>query len=233
MKKAHIHLAASRIHKWLALIIGIQFLLWFTSGLVMSILPIEKTRGEHLVARHRGAVLPAGIDLSKLKVGPVQTIHIVVPNGRALAWTEQADGRTQLFDVASGARQLGISSSEAVAIARAAWLGNPAARTTVAPVSNNSIEYGGRVPAWRVTFDQPADTRVYVESQTGKISAVRTANWRIYDFFWSLHIMDWKTHENFNTPWLIAFAAGALVMGLAGVLLLVFRWPMRIRRRRV
>ena len=33
-----------------------------------------------------------------------------------------------------------------------------------------------------------------------------TGAWRLYDFFLSLHIMDWKNHEDFNTPWLLAFA---------------------------
>ena len=36
-----VHVGASKIHKWLALIIGIQVLLWVVSGSVMSILPIE------------------------------------------------------------------------------------------------------------------------------------------------------------------------------------------------
>ena len=40
--RTRFHLAASRVHKWLALIIGAQLLIWFTSGVIMSFLPIEK-----------------------------------------------------------------------------------------------------------------------------------------------------------------------------------------------
>lgn len=42
--------------------------------------------------------------------------------------------------------------------------------------------------------------------------------------------MDWKNHEDFNTPWLLAFAIGGLLFGLAGTVLLFMRWPIRRRR---
>ena len=36
-------------HKWLALMVGLQVIAWASSGLFMSVVPIEKVRGEHLV----------------------------------------------------------------------------------------------------------------------------------------------------------------------------------------
>ena len=44
--------------------------------------------------------------------------------------------------------------------------------------------------------------------------------------------MDWKNHEDFNTPWLLAFAIGGLLLGLAGTILLFMRWPMVRRKAR-
>lgn len=48
-----LHIGASKVHKWLSLIIGVQLLLWFASGALMSFLPIEKVRGEQIIARDR------------------------------------------------------------------------------------------------------------------------------------------------------------------------------------
>ena len=48
-RRHRLHLFASRLHKWLALFIGAQLLIWFASGALMSFLPIDKVRGEHLV----------------------------------------------------------------------------------------------------------------------------------------------------------------------------------------
>lgn len=100
-------------------------------------------------------------------------------------------------------------------------------------VTNRSTEYRGALPAWQVALDDSDATRVYVDAATGRIAAVRTSTWRLYDFFWGLHIMDWKNHENFNTPWLMAFAVGSLGLGVAGSVLLYMRWPRRSRRRAV
>ena len=74
---------------------------------------------------------------------------------------------------------------------------------------------------------------MFVAAATGQITAVRTGTWRLYDFVWGLHIMDWQNHENFNSWWLLGFAGAGLVMGLAGSVLLLMRWPLRRRRRRV
>lgn len=42
---------AVRVHKWLALIVGVQIILWIAGGVVMSVLPLAEVRGEHNMAR--------------------------------------------------------------------------------------------------------------------------------------------------------------------------------------
>jgi uncharacterized iron-regulated membrane protein len=44
-RRHRLHLGASRLHKWLALIIGAQLLIWFASGALMSFWPIEEIHG--------------------------------------------------------------------------------------------------------------------------------------------------------------------------------------------
>lgn len=56
--RSRVHFGASRVHKWLALIIGAQLLIWFASGAFMSFLPIEKVHGGHLVARDTPNPIP-------------------------------------------------------------------------------------------------------------------------------------------------------------------------------
>jgi uncharacterized iron-regulated membrane protein len=71
-----------------------------------------------------------------------------------------------------------------------------------------------------VQFNDPEGLRIYVSPTTGKVVARRTNTWRVYDFLWSLHIMDYREHEDFNHPLLIACAAGLLVLALTGCVLL-------------
>lgn len=228
------HLYASRIHKWLAIIVGVQLLLWFASGALMSFLPIDRVHGDHLVDRKAIAVLPAGAPLANPAsylsgvAGPVASVTIHMQLGRPIAEVTTSSG-ARLFDAVSGAALQQIDRRQAERIARAAWRGKDRPAVVVDRVIEESPEYRGSLPAWRVGFADDDATRVFVAADTGRITAVRTGTWRLYDFFWGLHIMDWKNHTDFNTPWLLGFALGGLVLWMGGAVLLYMRWPVRLR----
>ena len=234
--RTRFHLAASRVHKWLALIIGAQLLIWFASGAIMSFLPIDKVRGEHLVSRESVVAIPTGVALVPpqrilAQAGAqveAMTWHML--DDRAVAELTTAKG-VRLFDAATGAALPQVDAKLATRIAETAWKSVDKPKSTASLVTEESPEYRAALPAWRIAFTDPDETSVFVARDTGRITAVRTGTWRLYDFFWSLHIMDWKNHENFNTWWLLAFAIGGLVLGLAGTILLFMRWPFRRRRR--
>ena len=48
------------IHKWLALLMAIQILFWFVSGLFFAAFPIERVRSEHAIAAGRAE--PVALD---------------------------------------------------------------------------------------------------------------------------------------------------------------------------
>jgi len=80
--RTRVHLAASRVHKWLALVIGAQLLIWFASGVIMSFLPIDKVRGEHLVDRKAIATIPPDTPM----VAPATLIAQAGAPVEAVAW---------------------------------------------------------------------------------------------------------------------------------------------------
>lgn len=233
--KLRLHLLASRTHKWLAIIIGAQLLLWFASGALMSFLPIDRVHGDHLVDRKAVTALPRGVALAPpsaviaAEEAPIEAVTYRMWLGRPVAEVATAKG-TRLFDASTGRVLPAPTASQAEAIARSAWRGSGRPTATVKRIERVSPEYRGTLPAWRVAFNDPDTTRVFVTTDTGRIAAVRTGTWRLYDFFWGLHIMDWTNHENFNTLWLLAFAIGGLVLWLGGAVLLYMRWPKRRRR---
>ena len=81
-------------------------------------------------------------------------------------------------------------------------------------------------PAWGIRFADGA--RVYVDAESGAVLALRTRQWRWYDWMWGLHIMDLRGREDTSHPVLIAAAALALLATLIGLVLL----PFAARRRR-
>ena len=102
------------------------------------------------------------------------------------------------------------------------------------PVSAETTQYRGPLPAWRVAFADANETAIYVTADTGRVTALRTDLWRIYDFLWGLHIMDWQAHENINHWWLWATAALSLVVAISGTIMFPsrFKWGARFRRAR-
>ena len=73
---------------------------------------------------------------------------------------------------------------------------------------------------WRVNFSDRSNTSIYVSASTGEILERRNSFWRIRDFFWMLHIMDYPGRENFNNPLIITVALIAIWLGISGFLLL-------------
>jgi hypothetical protein len=119
-----------------------------------------------------------------------------------------------------------VSEAEARAAARR-WY-KPAAEIVAArhtPADRPPIDLRRERPAWGIAF---ADgTTVYIDAETGSLLAVRSRQWRIFDFMWGLHIMDLQTREETSHPILIASSAIALVAVILGVILL----PRRRARR--
>ncbi len=203
----------------------------------MSFLPIDRVRGEHLVDREKVMMIPAGSNFAdpaqiRAKAGePVEAINWHMMGSHVVAEVTTANG-VKLFDAQTGELMPSVGAAQATAIANAAWKSAAKPASKASRVTTESPEYRAALPAWRIAYADPDATSIFVAVDTGKITAVRTGTWRLYDFFWSLHIMDWKNHENFNTWWLRAFAIGGLVLGLAGSVLLLMRWPLRRKRRK-
>ena len=231
-----LHIGASMVHRWLALLIGAQAIVWFASGLIMSLLPIDVVHGDHRIDRNAEPALsvdqtfaPVPALLANAGV-PVRQLQHRMLLGRPVVEAQLADGKIRLLDARTAAPLPPIDMRAAAAIAGRAYRGGPAV-PTIERVERPSTEYRGSLPAWRASFPDKDATRIYVSAETGRLTSVRTGTWRLYDFFWGLHIMDWTEHERFNTPWLMAFAAGGLVFGVAGAILLFMRWPRRRRRK--
>ncbi|MEL0657488.1 hypothetical protein V6257_21200, partial [Pseudoalteromonas issachenkonii] len=64
-------------------------------------------------------------------------------------------------------------------------------------------------------------TTLYLSENNGKVLTVRSTLWRIFEFFWMLHIMDYDQREDFNNPLLISFSANRVLFWLSGILLLI------------
>ncbi|MET1111240.1 MAG: PepSY domain-containing protein [Allosphingosinicella sp.] len=216
-----------RWHIWLGWIVGLPFLAWTISGLVMVARPIETVRGEALIAE--APPLPAGLAPVAPALGPRPLASLrLEPGPDGAKWLlKYADGGTRLADPATGRLLPPLRPADAARIVEARYTG----KARVAAVDRTRaeappIDFRRKVAAWRVTMSD--GTRFYLDHATGEILARRTSWWRFYDLMWGFHIMDLKTREDAHNPLLIGFGIAALVTILLALVML----PLTLRRRR-
>jgi len=211
-----------KLHKWIGLLIAIQFLLWMGSGVVMSLLDASKVHGKEFRVKPpappiwpRNALDPSAVlEASKEGVSAVTSGWVL----DRPVYQLQGDKRSWLVGAVDG-RPLAIDAALAGAIARASYSGKGQAGTV--RLLDYSLEARAhKEPVWRVDFDDADETTVYVSARSGKVLEHRNSTWRLFDFFWMLHIMDYSERTNFNNPLLVSSAVGGLWMALSGVWLL-------------
>jgi hypothetical protein len=217
---------ASFVHKWLALLIGIQIVFWVVSGLFFTLFPIEQIRSEHLIRPAPAQVIDMGALGALADVrGPQGELPTKLTlerraSGQVIV-AEFADAAPALYDAADLRRLSPLSANQASAVARTHVTLN-ASPIGVERVTEGTPEYRGALPAWRVRFAE-GGLSVYVAENTGAVTARRSDLWRLYDTLWALHIMDWKNHEDFNHPLIVIVTWLTLLSVLAGVVLIPYR----------
>ncbi|MEO1661134.1 MAG: PepSY domain-containing protein [Pseudomonadota bacterium] len=217
-----------RIHKWVALVVGVQIVLWIAGGLVMSAIPIEQVRGEHKVSEWtvqpfdpaRTISLEEAANAASLVRVKTATLGHVL--GKPV-WRLTSDADTLVTIDARTARIISpIDENTARQIAEADY-SRDAEIEAVSLVSDPPAEYGRPGPVWQVRFDDPGDTTLYIHPERAEVLARRSSTWRFYDFFWKLHVMDYDDGESFNHPLLITAAGAAIFVALSGMLLLIIK----------
>lgn len=215
------------VHRWLALLAVGQVSIWFVTGLVMSLLPIDTVHGDDTRAdpQHRALDWQRVRPLpDEARVGAVE-VTLRVFDGRP-TW-EVRGTQVALFDAESGQR-IEVDAAVATRTAQSDQKAEPALEH-VERLDKTTLEYREKpVPAWAVHLADASHTTVYVDSRTGRITARRNDAWRLFDVLWGLHIMDWTERTDFNTFWLSAAAGLALSVSVSGAII----WFFRARRYR-
>jgi uncharacterized iron-regulated membrane protein len=224
-----------QVHKWVALIAGIQLFLWVSGGLVMSLSDIDEVHGDLT----RAAIEPKPLRWDRLVAldaivsqvrAPITELSLSAGYFGPQVRLSDTSGVVHHFDAQTGAPLDAIDAAQALEIAEANYAGDGAGRVPVR-VSQHSTEYRDRLPAWRVDFDDQAATTLYVAADNGDVLTRRNRIWRIYDFAWMLHIMDYRERSDFNHPLLVWASALALLVALSGLYLIgVTPWRSEARR---
>ncbi|HET7204290.1 MAG TPA: hypothetical protein VFI92_13075 [Steroidobacteraceae bacterium] len=220
-----------KLHRWAALVVGAQVLLWTVSGIMFAWLDHQEVLGEGLAVAPAPTALAADAEVLEparlqevLGTGRVRALALHALDGQWVYRVESEDG-VQLRRARDGAR-LAIDDATARRLAATHYRGDgrlEAVRHHAGP----TLETRDSGPTWEAAYDDATGTRLYFSAEDGALVAVRTNAWRLKDVFWMLHTMDYRGRDDFNNPLVVLAGASAAWVALTGLWLLV-----RVFRRR-
>ena len=206
-------------HRYLGIFLGLQFLMWTISGIYFSWTDIDAIHGDHFKnMEHQpqaftGLIAPAELNLEK----GINSIEIRDINNVPYYWVN----KNQLFNALDGEVKSSINKEEALYIAgnrikKELHVNNVAFIEKV----DRHHEYREKLlPAYVISYEGHENLKAYVSAVDGKFQTVRHRDWRIFDFLWMTHTMDYEGRDDFNTTVLRAFSLLGLITVLSGFLL--------------
>ena len=204
------------LHKYFSLIVSIQLLLWTVSGIFFAFNKIELIRGE-------------GYLLSNDDTSLFKSPEFIVQSSDVVTVMKRLDKTVFIIKDNDGVKYLDFRGEELAKLTPKESYEIVRNMTTLTPKTIYEInqdvagsEYRGRLlPLYRITsYDKnDKEINVYINPFSGKIEAIRTFSWRIWDFLWGLHIIDWNDRDNINNIFLQIFTLLALVSSITGIIL--------------
>lgn len=229
MTKAQFQRYIRKTHRYLGVTLGIQFLFWTVGGLYFSWTKIEAVRGETLRRKER-LVQPQELVVSVTEALPqlaadsiksVQVARVLDQAHYQVVFFQMGSPKTRLINAATGAVRPPLTETEAAAVAVQSFL-EPTAVKHVRYLTTAAGHHEYRekpLPAYAVELAHPTNTTVYVAAELGTVQSYRNNQWRIFDFLWMLHIMDFENRDNINNGLLRAFSVFGLITLLSGFVL--------------
>jgi uncharacterized iron-regulated membrane protein len=215
-------------HRYLGVLLGIQFFFWTIGGLYFSFTSKDDIHGDSLINEKKNKTFIQFADF--VQIDPtlnVSSFELRFILGTPYYWIN----KSQLINARSGEIKKVITEQEAKSIARAHIKDRyKMASTEYITEVGSHHEYRGKpLPAWAIHFRGGQNLAVYVAENNGSIQRVRTESWRWFDFFWMMHSMDYQGRDDFRNTLVRFFSLFGLITISSGFVLL---FVTRKRRRR-
>lgn len=207
-----------KAHRYLGLFIGLQFLLWTVSGLYFSWTNLDDIHGDPF-KRDIPSVAFDSLMLgsSSFFSEKIHSLELVEILETPYYWINQ----TRLINANTGVVKNGITKNEALKISeRHIVSGMKPKKVTLIETTDNHHEIRGKkLPLFAVEFEGDQRVVAYVSQKNGQFISVRHDAWRVFDFLWMTHTMDYQTRDDFNTLLLRLFSLFAVITVMSGFLL--------------
>jgi uncharacterized iron-regulated membrane protein len=209
-----------KLHKWLGLIVVLQLLMWTLSGTLFAWLDRHEVSAEHSVREMEPAVLAPSVTLVEPEswgAGDILEIRLAsLLDG--WVWRIETTQGVTLVNATTGEPLL-LTEPMIRDLATKQYAGSGKI-TSVLFHPTPTLEARDSASTWEARFDDEQATTFYFSADDGRLVETRNSSWRLFDFFWMLHTMDYRGRDNFNNPLVITVGFAALWLAVSGLILL-------------
>ncbi len=230
------NILARTLHRWIGLFVGIQVLIWLITGLYMVVVDLDFIHGDPLVKNMQQTIVAPEsslLSMAILKSKYPNATHIGLrPVLTKTIYTVTTPGKRYLLDPETGAVISPLNEKTARDIAAFHFKGDARILDASLITSNPPMEIQTRrLPLWRVDFDDRFSTSFYIDPYTGRLVTRRHQYWRIFDFLWMLHIMDYDKRTDAHNLLLKTAEISGLAFAITGVWLLFYSFSGRRKKK--
>jgi len=225
-------------HRWLGIVSGVLFVIWFASGIVMMYARMPALENAERLARLpaidpasiRVAPPTAGVEITRLVINTIETRPV---------FRITAKGRTQSFFADTGDPVPPVDSQQALRIGSAFYSGQSALRYDERLTDADQWSFGvrGRMPLHRLKADDDAGTVLYVTENSGEVVLKTTRSGRLWGGAGAvLHWLYFTPFRRLSNVWaqsIIWLSVAGTIMCIVGIAWGLWRFaPMRGYRLR-
>lgn len=129
-----------------------------------------------------------------------------------------------LIDANTGIVKNGISEGEAKVVASQHVLPEyQLSNVNYLTETDDHHEYRNLpLPAYVMHYEGAKNIRAYVSARDGSFQRIRYDSWRVFDFLWMMHVMDYQSRDNINNWLLRVFSLLGLITSVSGILLFIY-----------
>lgn len=216
-----------KTHKWLALIAGVQVLLWSISGLYMTVVDLDIIHGDHLVKEQRTELIDSAKIVPIVKpiieqLAPIRSISLKTYFEQSV-YEIRSNKKITIVDALTGEIKEKLTAKVMEQQANKIYAGD-ANISSIELLAAYPGEIGGRKqPVWQVQYNDWSQATLYFHPQSGRLISKRTDLWRTFDFLWLLHIMEYKGVGGVTGIFFRVFSIISILMAAFGAWLLFYR----------
>lgn len=219
-------------HRYLGIFLGIQFIFWTSSGLYFSWTNLDEIHGDHFKNMElqprafQGLMAPSELSVAE----GIRAVEVRDIKGKPYYWINN----NSLFNAIDGSPKESIDEAEALYIA-GLHMKEGLEVTEIIRIDKVGKHHEYReklLPAYVISYKGDDNLKAYVSAKDGKFQTVRHRSWRIFDFLWMTHTMDYEGRDNFNSTLLRAFSLLGLITVLSGFLLWYISSPSVVKLKK-